>query len=318
MRQADSDPLPFIQIDRAAEPTAALLAGVLKESHQHAIGSLYEFWKLCADPRDLEAIVAATPHGQEPEVILSADEVSLRFELASGHRVEPLILARLGLLEVRAASTFRVRGMSRSLAPIERRIAARRIASAGGKASAEARKRATGTAQPVGGNGSGCSVSSSVDSAPEPNRPPKRDRTGHRTATEPATEPATEHRGQRSEVIEKDKDLSGRPDLVLLEVEPDSPIKPEDRLTDDEYAVFEHWRVVMNHPKAVATPKRKRVIADALKHYPVAALQDAIDGCARSAWHMGENDRHTRFDSLELILRDAKNIESFQERARVA
>jgi hypothetical protein len=37
----------------------------------------------------------------------------------------------------------------------------------------------------------------------------------------------------------------------------------------------------------------------------------AIDGCKASAWHMGENDRHKKFDSLGLIFRDAEQIEKF-------
>jgi hypothetical protein len=85
----------------------------------------------------------------------------------------------------------------------------------------------------------------------------------------------------------------------------------EDNLTDGEFQVFEHWRVTCAHPKAKPTPERKRLIAKQLKLYTIADLQRAIDGCARSAWHMGANDKHRKFDDIELILRDARHIESF-------
>ena len=96
----------------------------------------------------------------------------------------------------------------------------------------------------------------------------------------------------------KEETLSGTPDL-------------ESKLTDDEFQVFEHWRVTLNHPKAKPTAERKRLIAKQLKVYPREDLQRAIDGCAKSPHHMGQNDRNMRYDDLELILRDAKHIEQF-------
>lgn len=149
MRQSSSDPLPYVQVDRAVEPTAALLAGHMKVTPQHAIGSLVGFWKLCGDPRELERIVETTAAGQEPEVVLTADDVALRFQLASDCRVEPVVLARLGLLEERGDGRFRVRGMSRFFEPVVRRLVKRSIGKVGGKASAEARRAASGTSQPL-------------------------------------------------------------------------------------------------------------------------------------------------------------------------
>lgn len=194
-RQDNSDPLPFVQVDRAVEPSATLLAGHMKVTSQHALGSLIGFWKLCGDPRELERIVEKTPKGKEPAVVLSAEDVALRFQLASDHRVEPLVLARLGILE-EVPEGFRVRGMSRFFDTIEARLQARRVAVAGGKASAAARKAANGTAQPRSASGSE-SGSAAVQPALEPS--PNRSRTG----VEPETEPhrTLEVRGQRSEGI---------------------------------------------------------------------------------------------------------------------
>lgn len=195
MRQSSSDPLPYVQVDRAVEPTAALLAGHMKVTPQHAIGSLVGFWKLCGDPRELERIVEATAAGQEPEVVLTAEDVALRFQLASDCKVEPVVLARLGLLEERGDGRFRVRGMSRFFEPVVRRLVKRSVGRTGGKASAEARKAASGTAQPLPvRSGSGSDGASAVLNQPRsnPEATPKQDRSTDRSSAEDS--------GQRSAV----------------------------------------------------------------------------------------------------------------------
>lgn len=96
---------------------------------------------------------------------------------------------------------------------------------------------------------------------------------------------------------------------------PDVSVDLESKLTDDEFQVFEHWRT-MRRPRAKATPERKRLIAKALKVYTVADLQRAIDGVGRSPHHMGQNDRNTVYDDIELVLRDAKHIENFMALAQ--
>lgn len=107
---------------------------------------------------------------------------------------------------------------------------------------------------------------------------------------------------------------AGREQLVLepdlQEKAPTTDVALEEKLTDDEFQVFEHWRT-KRRPRAKASPERKRIIAKALKLYSVADLQRAIDGVAKSPHHMGQNDRHTVYDDIELILRDAKRIEGF-------
>ncbi|MBL8909857.1 MAG: hypothetical protein JNM17_04045 [Archangium sp.] len=199
-RQSSSDPLPYVQVDRAVKPKATLLANALGVTPQHATGSLVEFWELCGDPRELEAIVMSTPADIEPEVVLQPDDLRLRFKLASGHDLDPAVMARLGLVEPRDKA-FRVRGMSRYFEPIQKRIQARDAAAKGGKASVESRKKKTGTAQPQGGKGSEnrsderSEPAQAVAQPPteaEPKRKPKRDG----SATEAEPNPS----GQRSAV----------------------------------------------------------------------------------------------------------------------
>ena len=205
MRQSSSDPLPYVQVDRAVKPRAAMLADTIGVSRQHAMGSLIEWWDLCGDPRELERIVEQTPPGEEPAVILTADDAALRFRLASTREVEPITLARIGLLEELGGGRFRVRGMSRYFDPVIRRVQAREAAAKGGKASVETRRKSTGSAQPAGGRGSagGSEVASEVAQATteaEPKRNRSDNRSDNRSGTEATTEAEPKPSGQRSAV----------------------------------------------------------------------------------------------------------------------
>lgn len=76
-------------------------------------------------------------------------------------------------------------------------------------------------------------------------------------------------------------------------------------------SVFEHWQRVHNHPTSKLDPKRRRAIERALKSHGEETVRAAIEGCARSEWHKGKNDRGLVYDDLTLILRDASKIEGF-------
>lgn len=77
--------------------------------------------------------------------------------------------------------------------------------------------------------------------------------------------------------------------------------------------IFAYWQKVMDAPGAKLDAKRGKAIKEALKLYEPRQLCEAILGCSRSAWHMGENDRRRKFNGLGLILRDAEHIDSFIE-----
>lgn len=133
-------------------------------------------------------------------------------------------------------------------------------------------------------------------------------RDSRKTVARPSTDGLKDGAGTRRDVTRRDD----TEEALSSRLDPEAgKAKALEALTDDEFHVFEHWRLTLAHPKAVASGDRKRLIAKWLRVYTVAQLQDAIEGCAKSPHHMGQNDRNQRYDSLELILRDAKHIEDF-------
>lgn len=77
--------------------------------------------------------------------------------------------------------------------------------------------------------------------------------------------------------------------------------------------VFDHWVFMLGkNPRRTALgAARLKVIERALALYDEDTLLLAIEGCAASKWHAGENDRGTEFNDLGLILRDEAHVERF-------
>lgn len=80
--------------------------------------------------------------------------------------------------------------------------------------------------------------------------------------------------------------------------------------------VFAHWVFMLGKRRAALGPGRRKVIEKMLALYDEETLLLAIEGCAASAWHAGENDRGHPFDDLELILRDEAHVERFADRGQ--
>lgn len=75
--------------------------------------------------------------------------------------------------------------------------------------------------------------------------------------------------------------------------------------------IFAYWQIKTNHLKARLTPERRRAIKDRLANYSVSDIQAAIDGCLKSPYHMGINDKNTVYDDIELICRNDTKLEKF-------
>lgn len=84
-----------VEIDRIAISRAALLAGFLGVSPQHALGSLVAFWLLCEE---------------DSAKRFSGEEVEARWRLASGRHCPASILVVVCFLE-ESDGGFRVRGI---------------------------------------------------------------------------------------------------------------------------------------------------------------------------------------------------------------
>ena len=126
----------------------------------------------------------------------------------------------------------------------------------------------------------------------------------------PASPSLTPASGASHEALTPDLDLDQDqdPDQDHTYVAPGGAPAPVDR-------IFDRWRVVMGKPRAKLDPKRRRLIATRMREHDEATLIAAIEGCARSDWHMGRDAKSEgrANNGLELILRDAAHIERFAE-----
>lgn len=76
--------------------------------------------------------------------------------------------------------------------------------------------------------------------------------------------------------------------------------------------VFGHWQRVLGKPRAKLSPERRRAIDARLRDgTTVDELKRAIDGCAKSPFHLGQNDQGKRHDDLTLICRNRSKVEQF-------
>lgn len=94
----------------------------------------------------------------------------------------------------------------------------------------------------------------------------------------------------------------------------DPPPKPDkpDKLGDSVKEIFDYWRDVMKSPRSVLDDKRRKVIRVALQAgHTVEDLRRAILGCSLTPHNMGQNDRGQKYNGIELILRNADQIDRF-------
>ena len=79
--------------------------------------------------------------------------------------------------------------------------------------------------------------------------------------------------------------------------------------------VWDYWVNTMGASKlAVLDHDRKVKIAASIHDYGIEASCKAIDGCASSPFHMGNNAQQKKYNGIDLIFRDADKIEGFIQR----
>ena len=74
--------------------------------------------------------------------------------------------------------------------------------------------------------------------------------------------------------------------------------------------LFEFWRTTLSK-KALLSEERRAILAWAILNYGMETCEMAIKGCSISDWHMGRNPNNVRYDSVELIFRNAEKVEWF-------
>ncbi len=82
---------------------------------------------------------------------------------------------------------------------------------------------------------------------------------------------------------------------------------------EKEYnTIFSFWKTILNHPKAILSRDRIRLIKARLDEgHTVEDCKNAILGCKASSYHMGENDKGKVYDAINLIFRKGDKLEQF-------
>lgn len=86
------------------------------------------------------------------------------------------------------------------------------------------------------------------------------------------------------------------------------------RYAEKANEIFEFWKKEHDHEQAKFNTKRRTAVLARLKEgYEIDQIKKAILGIKKSPHHMGQNDRDTVYDDLELICRDGARLEKFIE-----
>lgn len=109
-----------------------------------------------------------------------------------------------------------------------------------------------------------------------------------------ASKPYSEERREEKRREEKEEKQNGHSSAVPTDVQ----------------QVFDHWKAEHKHPKAQLDGKRLKLIRVALQSYSADQLCQSISGYKNSPHHMGQNDRKTVYDDIEIFLRDAKHVDA--------
>jgi hypothetical protein len=97
---------------------------------------------------------------------------------------------------------------------------------------------------------------------------------------------------------------------------PRNPIQSESNPNpiQSEEIIFNAWKLIRKHPRAVLDDKRKSKIEARIKEKRLFCdFISAIYGIGLSDYHMGKSENNTTvYDDIELICRDAQHLERFR------
>ncbi|HKJ87587.1 MAG TPA: hypothetical protein VKA48_03680 [Gammaproteobacteria bacterium] len=189
----------------------------------------------------------------------------------------------------------------------------------------------------------GSSAQKKADPKPTPSRPPEPEREADPEPDPAKTAQQSESAGKADPEPEQEADPkptpgrskkadphpgSGTPVKTATDINPESPggasVTPHPAAAtqrpDQAREVFDYWvQRMQKGPQTKFTRDRKQKVEARLRErYSVEDLKQAIDGCASSAFHQGENDEGKTYNDLELICRKGSKVEQFMERATQA
>jgi hypothetical protein len=112
------------------------------------------------------------------------------------------------------------------------------------------------------------------------------------------------------------KELHELADAVSGEAKEDAAQPKTQEMLDSWKRIFAHWQTATDHPKARPTKDRQsKVYARLREGFSERDIIRAIDGCASSPFHMGENDGGVAHNDLSLVCRSGSKLEGFIDRA---
>lgn len=103
-------------------------------------------------------------------------------------------------------------------------------------------------------------------------------------------------------------------DAVLAAIEKKSKKSPKKKnsWTPEVLEVFEHWKLILEHPRAKLDEHRRKYIVRMLEaDYSVDDLKLAIDGVKKTPHNMGDNPSKRKYDEIDIIFRNSKQVERF-------
>jgi DNA-binding transcriptional ArsR family regulator len=110
--------------------------------------------------------------------------------------------------------------------------------------------------------------------------------------------------------------LPGEQGTPNLQQEPteEPPLQPPGSDGDPIAAVHAHYVRVMEPRSDVLGEDDRRIIRDALKVATVEECKRAISGCRSSSFHMGDNQKRKKYNTLSQILRGKRGRQTTRER----
>ena len=92
----------------------------------------------------------------------------------------------------------------------------------------------------------------------------------------------------------------------------DARERRENKRRGEAELVFRYWQAKLGHTKAMFSRDRETKLCARLAEGATPdELCYAVDGIAKSRFHMGENDSGTRYDGIETLFRNRANVEKF-------